>query len=824
MSFGFGSTSSASSALSFGFGASSSAASAPSFGFVGGTTSSSSTPPFSFSFPASSATTTATTSWSSLLGMPSLSHASSASSLLESFLTSATATTETPSFASSPPSIFARSASPLFASSPSPFFASSASAAAETATTAIPFSLPVIGSSTAYISATTSTATTTPSFPNLFSSSSASPFSSSSSASTTGFSSPGTSSFSRNTPADSLFNTVFTTSTAASSTSAGFSFATQAFSGFQSSFISTTPITTAASTASSGAAGGLTALASKALFGTSSTPLFSAVTTTTGSTPLAATTAAAPPALSTDAATASQAEVSTSPFAGISISSSFSATGLVAGASTEAASPAAISSFSKFSASTGTGTSGTTGTLTTKTSTSSLSSQPLRTTSTPATGLATSFSVAATDSSSITSAAQTLASSVGTSSAAIAQVASAPRLPSEITGKTVEEIIKEWNSELQERAKKFQKHASAIAEWNKRILQIRDVLLRLETEVAKVVDTQTNLEQQLELTETHQQEVDKTLQSMEEEAERIYRDECGLMLNDEAVSAREAMYEQGESIERELQLMKEQVKSIIQTLNANQGGDLDTIEGMTPLDVEGGDLDKTEGMTPLDVEVLPFVSLRPPSVSRLEDSPSSSYQEGPSLLESKELLRLMAEGLYHRDAEISRLSQAYVDPAVLIEKEILVDIAFAEAQQSQERAAFLNRKMSELTTRSQELLDERSLALNQVATLKDTLQEAEQRLADFRNKCAQLEGELRTRLRPEEVGLALDDRFRDGFHHCRRIVYLVVPDFPISYLDPRNVGALHRSDLVDFSETNGGPLSRSMGAPNFIIVLFECRQ
>lgn len=161
----------------------------------------------------------------------------------------------------------------------------------------------------------------------------------------------------------------------------------------------------------------------------------------------------------------------------------------------------------------------------------------------------------------------------------------APKLPSEITGKTVEEIIKEWNSELQERTGKFRKHANAIAEWDKRILQNRDVLLRLEIEVAKVVETQSRLEGQLELVETHQQEVDKALQSMEEEAERIYKDERGLLLDDEAASTRDAMYEQAEFIERELEQMTEQIKSIIQTLNANQGGELDTVDDMNPLDL-----------------------------------------------------------------------------------------------------------------------------------------------------------------------------------------------------------------------------------------------
>ncbi|KAL6499430.1 Nuclear pore glycoprotein p62 [Orobanche hederae] len=185
------------------------------------------------------------------------------------------------------------------------------------------------------------------------------------------------------------------------------------------------------------------------------------------------------------------------------------------------------------------------------------------------------------------SAAQTTSLVVASSSGTIstsAALASAPKLPSEIIGRTVEEIIKEWNAELQERTGKFRKQANAIAEWDRRILQNRDILLKLETEVAKVVETQGSLERQLELIETHQDEVDKALQSMEEEAERMYRDERGVLLDDDDASTRDAIYEQAEVIERELEQKTEQIKSIINTLNASQGGELEATDGMTPLD------------------------------------------------------------------------------------------------------------------------------------------------------------------------------------------------------------------------------------------------
>ncbi|KAG8391570.1 hypothetical protein BUALT_Bualt01G0201300 [Buddleja alternifolia] len=202
----------------------------------------------------------------------------------------------------------------------------------------------------------------------------------------------------------------------------------------------------------------------------------------------------------------------------------------------------------------------------------------------PALGSATA-ATSSTSSAAQTSASLVVASSSGTTSTTTAHLAYSPKLPSEITGRTVEEIIKEWNAELQERTGKFRKQANAIAEWDRRIMQNRDILLRLESEVAKVVETQGSLERQLELIETHQDEVDKALRSMEEEAERIYREERGMLLDDEVASTRDAMYEQAELIERELEQMTEQIKSIINTLNANQGGELEATDGMTPLDV-----------------------------------------------------------------------------------------------------------------------------------------------------------------------------------------------------------------------------------------------
>ncbi|KAK8961452.1 hypothetical protein KSP40_PGU017553 [Platanthera guangdongensis] len=71
---------------------------------------------------------------------------------------------------------------------------------------------------------------------------------------------------------------------------------------------------------------------------------------------------------------------------------------------------------------------------------------------------------------------------------------------------------------------------------------------------------------------------------MEEEAEHIYKEEKGLLLEDDTASMRDTMFEKAEFIEREMERMTEQIKSIIQTFNSKQGNGIDLGENMTPID------------------------------------------------------------------------------------------------------------------------------------------------------------------------------------------------------------------------------------------------
>lgn len=180
----------------------------------------------------------------------------------------------------------------------------------------------------------------------------------------------------------------------------------------------------------------------------------------------------------------------------------------------------------------------------------------------------------------------TQATTAPTTSAAAPSVQQGPpRPPSEITGKDVEDIIRQWSDELQVRTATFRKQAEALGEWDRRIISNRNVLIKVESEVAKVVESQHTLERQLELIETHQQEVERALDSIEDEAERLYQEERPGIVEDDAAATRDKMYQQAEFVEEELERLGEKLRETIQNINAAQGGDLDVADGASPLDL-----------------------------------------------------------------------------------------------------------------------------------------------------------------------------------------------------------------------------------------------
>jgi nuclear pore complex protein Nup62 len=82
-----------------------------------------------------------------------------------------------------------------------------------------------------------------------------------------------------------------------------------------------------------------------------------------------------------------------------------------------------------------------------------------------------------------------------------------PKVPSEIAGKKVEEIVKDWNTELEQRSQQFARHAQVLGEWDRHIRRNRATLLALEADLGREAAAQEAVEQKLDFIEVHQREI-----------------------------------------------------------------------------------------------------------------------------------------------------------------------------------------------------------------------------------------------------------------------------------------------------------------------------
>lgn len=138
-------------------------------------------------------------------------------------------------------------------------------------------------------------------------------------------------------------------------------------------------------------------------------------------------------------------------------------------------------------------------------------------------------------------------------------------MPVAIKGRNVEEIINEWNSELEKQAQAFVKHAAALAAWDRHILSNRHSLLEVEGELKSVAAGQETLERKLFLLETHQKEIHDALSSIEGEAERICNSERNLL--DAESLERDHLYARAEAVSSSLLLVGGELESAVASIN-----------------------------------------------------------------------------------------------------------------------------------------------------------------------------------------------------------------------------------------------------------------
>lgn len=93
--------------------------------------------------------------------------------------------------------------------------------------------------------------------------------------------------------------------------------------------------------------------------------------------------------------------------------------------------------------------------------------------------------------------------------------------PSVLKGKTIEEIVNKWSSELENHVREFNKFAAEVAVWDRALMENGNNLAALYSHVVAVEREQTDIEQTLDHIEQQQRDLSTTLDAYERSTEEI---------------------------------------------------------------------------------------------------------------------------------------------------------------------------------------------------------------------------------------------------------------------------------------------------------------
>jgi len=135
-----------------------------------------------------------------------------------------------------------------------------------------------------------------------------------------------------------------------------------------------------------------------------------------------------------------------------------------------------------------------------------------------------------------------------------------------LKNKTLEEVINDWSNELEENVRVFTKQAVDVSKWDQSIMENGDKVYKLHTEVKRVQVSQKELEQNLEIISTQQNELSSLLDSLESEVDGIVADSDLTPTDIE----REKGYQMAEDINAQLDQMATTLKDLVSKLNLSQ--------------------------------------------------------------------------------------------------------------------------------------------------------------------------------------------------------------------------------------------------------------
>lgn len=140
------------------------------------------------------------------------------------------------------------------------------------------------------------------------------------------------------------------------------------------------------------------------------------------------------------------------------------------------------------------------------------------------------------------------------------------RLPSEIKGRKVRDIVNKWTQELQEHSRTFVRCARELQQTDTQILRARYSLVELERDLEATVRMHGTLDKAIGAVEANQAEVHRALESIEEEAERRFQEESSRL--DAAGSQRDRLYQRAVGVMEQLYRMDSYLREAAQNINA----------------------------------------------------------------------------------------------------------------------------------------------------------------------------------------------------------------------------------------------------------------
>ncbi|KAF8592638.1 hypothetical protein K439DRAFT_1625972 [Ramaria rubella] len=143
--------------------------------------------------------------------------------------------------------------------------------------------------------------------------------------------------------------------------------------------------------------------------------------------------------------------------------------------------------------------------------------------------------------------------------------------PSMLRGKTVEDIVSRWTTELETHTREFSQFASEVAVWDRTLIENGNYISALYATVLAAESTQTSLDQSLDHVEQQQRHLTATLDQYEKSASEILHGPGGIMTSTEGLgladSERDKSYALAANLYTQLDELSRSLTSMVEAVN-----------------------------------------------------------------------------------------------------------------------------------------------------------------------------------------------------------------------------------------------------------------